>query len=97
MNNAVRNLLFIAALLFAVTYGCFTLGVNYDTKYKLYPEFETCSNCCVIELGKYVYGKRWERLGLATGLAGTAVLTLTGYFAVETRRSVKIISILSEN
>ncbi len=74
MKNAVRNLLLASCILFAASYDSCVTGVDYDNRYKLYPEYDSY-NCC---FGK-VYGERWKRLGFVTFAFGT-VLTTTALF-----------------
>ena len=69
MKNTIRNLLFLSVLFFAVSYDSCTLGVDYDEKYKLYPEYDGYS--CMFAKS---YGQRWERLGFVTFTAGSILL-----------------------
>ncbi len=66
MEKTIQNLLLTSCFLFVVSYDSFTLGVDYDKRYKLYPEYESSS--CVINFHShsYSYGRRWERLGFVT-------------------------------
>ncbi len=76
MKDIVRNLLFLSVLFFSISYDSYTLGVEYDKKYKLYPEPYTIG--CIIYL-EY-YGKRWERLGFSTltlGVGSTLAILIT--------------------
>lgn len=66
MTNTIRNLLFLCLLFFSISYDCFTAGIAYDNKHKLYSEYD--GYCCTF---RKVYGKRWERLGFASFLLGT--------------------------
>lgn len=78
MKNIVRNLLFLIFLCFSISYDCYTLGVNYDKKYKLYPEldFDSCEMCCTIPTDE-VYGKRWERLGFTSFVLSSGLMLVT--------------------
>ena len=69
MKNTIRNLLFLSVLFFAVSYDSCTLGVDYDEKYKLYPEYDEYS--CMFTKS---YGQRWRRLGFATFTFGIALM-----------------------
>jgi hypothetical protein len=69
MKNTIRNLLFLSVLFFSISYDACTLGVDYDQKYKIYPEYDGYS--CTFSK---VYGQRWRRLGFATFAFGTALV-----------------------
>lgn len=69
MKNAIRNLVLVGLFFFAISFDSCTLGVDYDRKYKLYPEIDGYS--CIF---MNVYGKRWERLGFVTFFFGTSIM-----------------------
>lgn len=89
MKTAIRNLIFLSVFLFSISYDSLITGVNYDRKHKLYPKRDYCDNCCVISLSpSYVYGKRWERIGVTAFFAGT-VLSLTAFLIWRGKRENK--------
>lgn len=69
MKSGIRNLALASCFLFSVTYDCYTRGIDYDVKYRLYPEID-CYSCTFGE----VYGRRWERLGSITFFLGATLL-----------------------
>ncbi len=81
MKKTIQYLLLTSCFLFAVSYDSYTLGVDYDKRYKLSPEYESSS--CLINLNYYSYshsssyGKRWERLGFISFSAGTILIIST--------------------
>ena len=81
MKNTIRNLLFLSCLLLAISYDSCTLGVDYDRRNKLYPE-QDFSGCT---FGRYYYGARWQRLGLAAFSFG-AVFSFTAFIALRRKK-----------
>jgi hypothetical protein len=73
MKNTIRNLLFLSVLFFSVSYDSCTLGVDYDRKYKLYPEPDFSG--CMFGIS---YGRRWGRLGLVTFSSGAILIFAAG-------------------
>ena len=69
MKSGIRNLLLASCFLFAVSYDSCTMGVDYDRRYKLNPEFDAYS--CTFSK---IYGQRWRKLGLVILYLGTALL-----------------------
>ena len=69
MKNTIRNLLFLSVLFFSISYDACTSGVDYDQKYKIYPEYDGYS--CTFSK---VYGHRWQRLGFAAFAFGTTLI-----------------------
>ena len=70
MKEAIRNLLFLSCFLFSVAYDSWTLGINYDKQYKLYPESN--SSGCMFSFS-ISYGQRWERLGTVAFSLGALI------------------------
>ncbi len=87
MKKTIRNLLLTSCFLFVVSYDSCTSGIDYDRQKKLYPETDYS---CMITI---VYGKRWERLGLATFWLGT-ILTFSTFIAWRRKRQTEEKSIL---
>jgi hypothetical protein len=58
MNPILRNILFVTVFSFSLMFDCSYFGVQYDTYYKISPEFD-CSGCLC---GGEMYGARWTRL-----------------------------------
>jgi hypothetical protein len=73
MKSGIRNLVLASCFLFAVTYDCYTRGVDYDVQYRLYAESDIYS--CTLST---VYGRRWERLGSIAFLLGATLLIAAG-------------------
>lgn len=73
MKSGIRNLVLASCFLFAVTYDCYTRGVDYDVKYRLYAESDSYS--CTFGT---IYGRRWERLGSVAFFLGATLLITAG-------------------
>jgi hypothetical protein len=87
MKKTIQNLLLTGCFLFVVSYDSCNLGVAYDRQNRLYPE--TDFSCMITT----VYGKRWERLGLATFSFGT-ILTFSAFIAWRGKKQSEEKSIL---
>ena len=88
MKKTIRNLILAGCFLFTISYDSCTLGVSYDTKYKLYPEVSEFS--CIMSKN---YGQRWERLGFITFGLGTS-LVIAAFIAYRRTQESKNINIL---
>lgn len=82
--NTFRNLILLAVFFFAISYDSHTLGVDHDTRHRLYPEIDFDS-CVVSE----IYGMRWRRLGSVTFILGISFLLSSHIYKKNLRPAVE--------
>ena len=82
MKNAVRNLLLLSCLLFAISYDSYTIGVDYDWRNKIPNHPKICFS------GGSCYGERWEKLG-SVSFYSASIFSLAAFVLWLTKKQSK--------